>query len=116
MTREDIARVAHEVNRAYCEALGDNSQNSWENAPEWQKQSSLLGVDLHLNNETDPEASHKSWLTTKREDGWKYGPVKNPDKKEHPCMVPFSALPKEQQTKDYIFRGVVRALKRYVTV
>lgn len=34
-----IAQVAHEINKAYCEAIGDNSQVSWENAPERQKDS-----------------------------------------------------------------------------
>jgi hypothetical protein len=32
MTLEQIARVAHEVNRAYCQALGDQSQPAWEDA------------------------------------------------------------------------------------
>ena len=29
LTLNDIARVCHEVNRAYCQALGDNSQVEW---------------------------------------------------------------------------------------
>jgi hypothetical protein len=29
-----IARACHEVNRAYCQALGDNSQPAWEDGPE----------------------------------------------------------------------------------
>lgn len=33
---EQIARMAHEANRAYCQALGDDSQPAWEDAPEWQ--------------------------------------------------------------------------------
>jgi len=37
MDIEDIAKVAHEVNRAYCISIGDNSQQSWECSPEWQK-------------------------------------------------------------------------------
>ncbi len=44
MTPEQIARVAHEVNRAYCQALGDNSQPAWEDAPQWQRDSAMLGV------------------------------------------------------------------------
>lgn len=40
MTVEQIVRVAHvahEVNRAYCQSLGDNSQPTWEDAPHWQR-------------------------------------------------------------------------------
>ena len=31
---EIIARACHEVNRSYCEMVGDNSQVRWDDAPE----------------------------------------------------------------------------------
>lgn len=111
MTDQQIARVAHEVNRAYCEALGDSSQLRWEEAPGWQRDSALLGVQLHRNNhDAGPQASHESWMRQKVEDGWVYGPMKDATAKTHPCIVPFDQLPREQQAKDFIFRGVVLAL------
>lgn len=111
MNKEQIARVCHEVNRAYCQSLGDNSQLPWESAPDWQKKSAILGVELHLaDHDAGPAASHESWLKQKIADGWKYGPAKNPETKEHPCMVPFAGLPREQQAKDFLFRAVVLAL------
>lgn len=111
MNNEDIARVAHEVNRAYCQALGDNSQPKWEDAPQWQRDSAMLGVKLHVENpDAGAAASHESWMAQKVTDGWTYGPEKNPDIKQHPCMVPFAELPIAQQAKDFIFRGVVHAL------
>lgn len=106
-----IARVCHEVNRAYCESMGDTSQPIWEDAPQWQRESARMGVDLHLMGEFGPEASHISWMQHKLDDGWVYGPVKDPVKKEHPCLVPFDQLPREQQAKDFIFRAVVHALR-----
>jgi len=108
---ENIARVAHEVNRAYCQALGDSSQPAWEDAPEWQRSSARMGVDLHIMGDFGPEASHISWMNQKVEDGWVYGEVKDAEAKTHPCIVPFDQLPKEQQAKDFIFRAVVHALK-----
>ncbi len=111
MDSEKIAMVCHEVNRAYCQALGDYSQPTWENAPQWQKDSALLGVKLHKeNHDAGPQASHESWLAQKLADGWSWGEEKLPEKKEHPCIQPFDTLPKEQQAKDYIFRAVVLAL------
>jgi len=111
MKQEEIARVAHEVNRAYCQALGDDSQVSWEDAPQWQKESALLGVKLHLEYPlSGPEASHESWMNQKIAEGWTWGPIKYPEAKQHPCIVPFHALPAEQRAKDFIFRGVVLAL------
>ena len=106
-----IARVCHEVNRAYCQALGDNSQPTWEDAPQWQRDSALLGVKLHAENPgASPSASHESWMAQKVTEGWVYGPEKNPELKQHHCIVPFDQLPREQQAKDFIFRGVVHAL------
>ena len=111
MNVEQIARVAHEVNRAYCQALGDNSQSAWEDAPQWQRDSAMLGVKLHIENPSaSPSASHESWMAQKVAEGWVYAPEKKPELKQHPCIVPFDALPVVQQAKDYIFRGVVHAL------
>ncbi|MCI0565186.1 MAG: RyR domain-containing protein [Nitrososphaera sp.] len=111
MNTERIAKVAHEVNRAYCQALGDTSQPAWEDAPDWQKSSAINGVVFHLTNQdAGPDHSHNEWLKEKQEAGWKYGPVKNPEAKEHPCFVPYEELPVEQKAKDYLFRGVVHAL------
>ena len=106
-----IARVCHEVNRAYCESQGDFSQPSWEQAPDWQRESALLGVRLHTNNDVGPEASHESWTAQKIADGWVYGETKDPEAKAHPCMVPFADLPPAQQAKDFIFRAIVHQLK-----
>ena len=106
----DIARVCHEVNRAYCAALGDHSQPPWEEAEDWQRESAYGGVRFHLEADRGPEASHESWMEHKIAHGWVYGERKDPDAKTHPCMVPFEALPPEQQAKDYIFRAVVHAM------
>lgn len=108
---EEIARVCHEVNLAYCQALGDTSQLPWAEAPDWQKQSAIKGVMHHIAKpDSTPADSHNSWLEEKLQTGWKYGPTKDPEKKEHPCFLPYGDLPKEQQAKDFIFRAVVRAL------
>lgn len=108
---EKIAKACHEVNRAYCLSLGDASQPAWEDAPQWQKDSVILGVKLHVNNpNASPQASHESWMDQKIADGWKYGPTKDPEAKIHPCFVPFEKLPVEQQAKDFIFRAVVHQM------
>jgi len=88
------ARLCHEINRAYCAAIGDNSQDPWETAPAWQRASAVKGVHHVLENpDAGPSASHDSWLAEKRADGWKYGPVKDVEKKEHPCFVEYADLP-----------------------
>lgn len=107
----DAARVAHEVNRAYCQAIGDNSQPSWEDAPDWQKESAVAGVKaIRDNPDMTPEQSHENWMAQKKADGWTYGQKKDADKKEHPAFLPYAKLPQEQRVKDYLFGAVVRAV------
>lgn len=105
-----IARICHEANRALCEAFGDMSQVSWDDAPEWQKQSVIKGVEFcAANPDAPPSANHESWLEEKRRTGWKYGPIKDADAKTHPCFVPYDQLPPEQKAKDYVFKAIVGA-------
>jgi len=109
---EQIARVCHEANRAYCAALGDFSQTEWNLAPTWQKDSAIKGVQFVLANPDAPaSANHDSWSAQKIEDGWVYGEVKDAGAKTHPCLVPFDKLPLEQQAKDVLFRSVVTSFK-----
>lgn len=106
-----IAAGVHEINRAYCLALGDSSQLAWDEAPEWQIDSAIKGVEFHLANpDANASDSHTSWFAQKVADGWKYGPVKDAEKKEHPCMVTFAELPREQQAKDHLFKAAVHIL------
>lgn len=114
MTTLQIAQVAHEINKAYCESIGDNSQPSWADAPEWQKSSAINGVEFHLANpDASPSASHDSWLKQKQEEGWKYGKVKNAETKEHPCFVPYDELPVSQRSKDFLFKQIVHSLRKF---
>ena len=108
-----IAEIAHEVNRAYCESIGDHSQVSWGDAEDWQKDSAIDGVRRMLNNpRLSAEQMHEAWVEFKKADGWIYGAIKDPVAKTHPCMVPYSDLSVPQRVKDYMFSSVVRALDR----
>jgi hypothetical protein len=110
MTNEQIAEVCHEANRLYCESIGDDTQKSWALAEDWQRESSIKGVEAALTGVSTPESQHQSWLEQKAADGWTWGPVKDAEKKVHPCFVPYAQLPAEQQHKDKIFLGIVEAL------
>ncbi len=110
LSKSGIARLCHEVNRAYCESIGDLSQLPWEGAADWQRESAINGVTFHQENpDSKPSDSHNNWMKEKLAAGWKYGPVKDSLNQEHPCLVPFEELPPEQRTKDYLFLAVVRA-------
>ena len=107
-----IAEVAHTVNKSYCEAIEDNNQPEWKNAPEWQTDSVIHGVEFILNNpDATPEDTHNYWLKYKTSYGWVHGPEKNEQKQTHPCLVPFDELPSEQRAKTFIFNAIVKCLR-----
>ena len=99
------AKITYEVNKVYC-SLTDEETLPWEAVGE----SVIQGVKSKLANPgMTPEESHESWLRYKRAAGWKLGPEKDAQLKQHPCMVPYEELPKFQQVKDHIFQAVVEA-------
>lgn len=114
MKQDDIfeacARAAHEANRSYCMALGDHSQEHWEKAPTWARDSAREGVVGVLIRGNGPRESHGAWLAAKERDGWRWGPLKDPTIKTHPCFRPYDELPEDQRAKDTIFVTVVRTM------
>jgi hypothetical protein len=43
---------------------------------------------------------HEGWVDDMAELGWRYGPVRDPDLREHPNLVPYGQLRPEEQHKD----------------
>ncbi len=112
MDINSIAIVCHQANKAWCDTNGDYSQKNWDDAEEWQRESAIKGVRFKIDNpDAGEDAQHNAWMADKIADGWKYGEVKNPETKEHPCIVPFHELPIVQQKKDALFCAIVNALK-----
>jgi hypothetical protein len=111
LNHTEIAAIAHEANRVYCLSLGDDSQEHWEESEDWQRQSAINGVDNIASGEiTNAHGSHVNWLEEKEREGWKWGSEKDTERKEHPCFMPFEALPAQQQFKDHLFFTIVMRL------
>jgi hypothetical protein len=111
LSLEAIAKLAHETNRAYCQSIGDDSQIDWNGAPLWQQASAIDGVKYLIKHpQARVDALHNNWKAIKEKEGWVYGKVKDPKKKEHPCMLRHEELPMDQQIKDQLFKSVVRSV------
>lgn len=109
--KQAIARVAHEANRAICEAAGDHSQLPWEQAEQWQRDSAVKGVEFVIDNpDAKPSDQHDAWMADKIKDGWIWGEVKDAEKKTHPCIKPYELLPFRGRVKDHVFRSIVKSI------
>lgn len=62
----------------------------------------------------DPEAAHDSWWRAYEDMGWKYGPVRDPEKKEHPDMVPFAELGWRERIKDAVYIALCEMARKWV--
>jgi hypothetical protein len=110
LTTNQIAQICHEANRVVCQANGDDSQSHWEDAPQWQQESSIQGVLFAQGNpDLTPEDQHNAWSLAKTDAGWVRGDVKDIEAKTHPCIVPYGELPEFQRLKDVLFRAIVLA-------
>lgn len=110
MNNKHIARIAHEANRVVQIVTNDPAVSpTWDDAPEWQRESAIEGVQKALEGAT-PRELHEAWCQFKENDGWVHGEVKDPEKKTHPCLVDYDDLPEEQRVKDTVFHNVVHAL------
>ncbi len=109
-----IARMAHQMNCSLIYAASpfvqpETGPYAWEDAPAWQRGTVIEGVQAILDGRvTGPGDSHRAWSEKKIADGWTHGPVKDPEAKTHPCLVPFDALLPYQQLKDHIFFQTVK--------
>ena len=56
--------------------------------------------DLKELREAIAENAHDIWAIDRQEEGWTYGSVRDENKKETPCMVPYSELPEKEKEYD----------------
>jgi hypothetical protein len=113
-TIEQAARVCHEALRALSQTLGDNSMLPWDDAPEWQRQSSRDGVRFQFAQfaagiESSASATHDEWLKQRSATGWKHGESKDHQTKQHPSLVAYGELSASEKLKDYLFAAICKA-------
>lgn len=59
-----------------------------------------LTEDLNELREAIAENAHEIWAVERLAQGWSYGPQRDDNKKENPCMVPYSQLPESEKVFD----------------
>lgn len=59
-----------------------------------------LSPELLLLTETLAQSTHDHWAVQRLKDGWKYGPARSDEKKEHPGLLPYGELPEWEKAYD----------------
>jgi hypothetical protein len=105
------AMIAHEVIRAL--QIAHNEEGialPWTEVSQDIRDSCKIGVKrVYDNPEITVEELHDSWMQTKLEQGWTYGPVRNAELKQHHCLVPYDQLSAHDKSKDLLFLNTVKA-------
>lgn len=72
-----------------------------------------LTDDLLELREAIAENAHEVWAEARKREGWTYGPVRNDALKQHPDMLPYSALPDSEKEYDRIMAiNTIKLLKK----
>ena len=60
----------------------------------------VLSDDIMELSELLARNTHAVWAQTRLKYGWKYGPERNDELKEHPCLVEYDKLSDEEKEYD----------------
>lgn len=115
MKLKHLAKIYHENIRMLQEINSEKVSPPWEDTPDWMIEGTFDSINFHLANPAaSASASHENWMGEKIRTGWRFGPVKDPDKKTHPLLIPFSELPAEQQMKDILGKALIDTMSKYI--
>lgn len=107
-----LAEKVHNINKIYCESIGDFTQVDWDKVTQVQRNGLIDAIERLIDDPTlSSEDLHNRWCECRRAEGWEYGEVKDVENKLHPCLVPYNQLPYEQIIKDNFIMAVVAAFK-----
>lgn len=59
-----------------------------------------LSDDLNQLSETLAANAHDVWAAQRLREGWQYGPVRDDELMQHPCLVPYGQLPEAEKAYD----------------
>ena len=60
----------------------------------------VLPEDLLALTEQIAQNVHEVWAASRIAQGWTYGPVRDDEKKQTPCLVPYADLPEVEKAYD----------------
>lgn len=111
----EVARIIHAANIEVQAIRGhDVISQPWFYEPLSQRKIVINGVAMVRRHNLSARQNHELWRGAKLAAGWRYGAEKDPERKTHPCMVPWHKLPAENRDQAVLFVAIVHALSRRV--
>lgn len=72
-----------------------------------------LSPELLSLTEILAKNTHENWAKARIGNGWSYGPHRNDERKETPCLVPYEDLPDSEKEYDRILAvNVLKLIKK----
>jgi hypothetical protein len=70
-----------------------------------------LPEELGALTERLAENAHDLWAEQRLAQGWSYGPQRDDEQKQHPCLVPYDQLPDSEKEYDRVAAlGTLKAI------
>lgn len=63
-------------------------------------ESIVLDATIRELGEQLARNTHEVWAASRLREGWRYGPVRDDARREHPCLVPYEELSEEEKEYD----------------
>lgn len=60
----------------------------------------ILSPEILALGEELAKNVHEVWSAGRIAEGWTYGPVRNDERREHPCLLPYEELPESEKEYD----------------
>ena len=114
VTVPELAEALHTVTRLLGRTDGQTI-STWAELGNEDRLRSAMAINAIMRDSTrTAEELHNLWLQIKVSMGWKYGPVYNLGKLEHPCIISFDRLPTEEKLKDEIWLFLTELFRPYM--
>jgi len=111
LTIEQLAELAYGCNAVLKGVLGDQHvPEPWHALSPERRASYIRRAEQAAH---DPAEQHQWWYEDRSREGWKWGAREDEEAKRHPNMVPFAALPPEQQLKDILYLAIIHDVGSY---
>lgn len=90
------------VNPVYCSHSDEEkgiSTGGYQPAP-LDTRDVVLDAGLRELLESLAKQAHEAWAQMRLAEGWRFGPRRDEQRKEHPCLVPYEDLPESEKDVD----------------